>query len=370
MDLNRNYDYKFGIDEEGSVSDPCDEIYRGAAPFSEKETQAVKYLVEASGVITSAMNFHAWGNLWITPFCYSKDPNYETLMDPAVYKFYREFEERIKLRGFTKAGNAMETIQYVANGEASDWMLGVHGIISFSVELGDDSKEDDEFYPSKEGIVRVLTKESVVIDEFFKSNFPIIANTSFGFSATNTTNSTDTHADKHLSQTATSPFLISFANKGIADIKTAYFVLNYFSDDFRFKIDRIEVRTGTKVVKVQWVVNKVSKEVFTESPLTIPKLQTTTVSLVMKDDSHFDFGFRVFVNAKQLFRISNIEENSFKDFVNQLRSVVQSTAVVGLVLIVVLVGVYLFLKKVWSRRSYRQKKGVIEMIDVPQSDFL
>ena len=34
VDLNRNYALKFGLDEEGSVADPCDEIYRGSAPFS------------------------------------------------------------------------------------------------------------------------------------------------------------------------------------------------------------------------------------------------------------------------------------------------------------------------------------------------
>lgn len=27
VDLNRNYDFKFACDEEGSVADPCDEIY-------------------------------------------------------------------------------------------------------------------------------------------------------------------------------------------------------------------------------------------------------------------------------------------------------------------------------------------------------
>lgn len=46
VDLNRNYDFKFGFDEEGSVSDPCDEIYRGKFAFSEPESRAIKKLVE------------------------------------------------------------------------------------------------------------------------------------------------------------------------------------------------------------------------------------------------------------------------------------------------------------------------------------
>lgn len=37
VDLNRNYAYQWGIDENGSSSDPCDECYRGEKPFSEPE---------------------------------------------------------------------------------------------------------------------------------------------------------------------------------------------------------------------------------------------------------------------------------------------------------------------------------------------
>ena len=46
VDLNRNYDYKFALDDIGSSSRQCDEDYRGAHAFSEPETQAVKYFVE------------------------------------------------------------------------------------------------------------------------------------------------------------------------------------------------------------------------------------------------------------------------------------------------------------------------------------
>lgn len=42
VDLNRNYGYKFGIDNEGSSPLPCAMDYRGKHPFSEPETQAVR----------------------------------------------------------------------------------------------------------------------------------------------------------------------------------------------------------------------------------------------------------------------------------------------------------------------------------------
>lgn len=42
VDLNRNYDFKFGEDNVGSNPNPCAEDYRGPYPFSEPETRAVR----------------------------------------------------------------------------------------------------------------------------------------------------------------------------------------------------------------------------------------------------------------------------------------------------------------------------------------
>ena len=49
------------------------------------------------------------------------------------------YDEPEMLRGSLK-GNGMNTIGYDANGEASDWMLATHGILSFSPELGSSGK--------------------------------------------------------------------------------------------------------------------------------------------------------------------------------------------------------------------------------------
>lgn len=56
--------------------------------------------------------------------------------------------------GLRHNGNAIQTINYLANGEASDWMLGKHGIISFSPELGGGSGNPatDNFYPPQKVI--------------------------------------------------------------------------------------------------------------------------------------------------------------------------------------------------------------------------
>jgi len=46
VDLNRNYDYKFGINNKGSSSDVCSEDFRGVHGFSEPETMAVRDFIE------------------------------------------------------------------------------------------------------------------------------------------------------------------------------------------------------------------------------------------------------------------------------------------------------------------------------------
>ena len=44
VDLNRNWDYGWGLNS-GSSSNPADNTYRGSAPFSEPETQAMRRLL-------------------------------------------------------------------------------------------------------------------------------------------------------------------------------------------------------------------------------------------------------------------------------------------------------------------------------------
>lgn len=74
VDLNRNYGYKWKFSKNhGGHDDPCQSDYRGTGPFSEKETQAMKSFIEKNPQIVSAMNFHGYGDLWISPFSYERD---------------------------------------------------------------------------------------------------------------------------------------------------------------------------------------------------------------------------------------------------------------------------------------------------------
>ena len=73
MDLNRNYSYKWNNSRQGGSNRKCRTDYRGPKSFSEPETQAIKKLIEGDPFISSCLNFHAWGNLWIHPYSYTSD---------------------------------------------------------------------------------------------------------------------------------------------------------------------------------------------------------------------------------------------------------------------------------------------------------
>ena len=75
VDLNRNYSFKFGLDNIGSSNNPCEEDYRGTKPFSEPEIRSIKELLVMNKSIISNINFHTYGNAWLYPYNFIHDKN-------------------------------------------------------------------------------------------------------------------------------------------------------------------------------------------------------------------------------------------------------------------------------------------------------
>ena len=163
VDLNRNYGFKFAYDDVGSDYDPCDNTYRGSAPFSEPETRAMRDFLIALPKVRIAVNFHAPGPLFITPFCFDEDAR-NPLLASADYlgakKFYDHAISAASLPDFYKTGPAISTIEYTANGEASDFMLGELGIYALTVELGSDKEEINEFFIKDAADLKTLLLET------------------------------------------------------------------------------------------------------------------------------------------------------------------------------------------------------------------
>ncbi len=62
VDLNRNFAYKWGYDDEGSSPNPTSETYRGASPNSEPETAALDAFEKRIG-FTYGINYHSAAEL-------------------------------------------------------------------------------------------------------------------------------------------------------------------------------------------------------------------------------------------------------------------------------------------------------------------
>ena len=132
VDLNRNYGYFWGYDNGGSSPNQSDETYRGPAPFSEVETQAIKYMCEHHQ-FELALNYHTFGNLLIHPWGYNDLPTDEDLKFKAIGR-------EINKENLFTLGTGTETVGYITNGDSDDYMYGdqteKNKIYAFTPEVG------------------------------------------------------------------------------------------------------------------------------------------------------------------------------------------------------------------------------------------
>jgi len=140
VDLNRNYGYRWGYDNGGSSSNGWDETYRGAGPFSEPETAAVKAFHEKYA-FKAALNFHCYGNLLIHPWGFIN-----SVPEPEGMK---RMSGRLNAEKYFRAGNSYATVHYPVNGGADDWFYAASHAYSFTPELG---TWVDSFWPAPDRI--------------------------------------------------------------------------------------------------------------------------------------------------------------------------------------------------------------------------
>jgi len=146
VDLNRNYGTFWGFDNSGSSPNTDSEVYRGDAPFSEPETQAMKqFCIDNDFKI--ALNYHSFGNLVIYPW------GNDGSNCPDSTSFQLLADQMVDLNKFT-AGTAIETVGYYVNGSSDDWMYGDQtqkpAILSFTPEVGEFY---DGFWPFEDRII-------------------------------------------------------------------------------------------------------------------------------------------------------------------------------------------------------------------------
>jgi len=142
VDLNRNYGYEWGYDDGGSSPDSTRATYRGPAPFSEPETQAVRdFTIDRN--IEVALNYHTFGNLLIHPWGFNDTPTDEDDVFKSMGRAMIDENEYVM-------GTGTETVGYVVNGDSDDYLYGEEGekdkIYAFTPEVG------RGFWPDQEEI--------------------------------------------------------------------------------------------------------------------------------------------------------------------------------------------------------------------------
>jgi len=151
VDLNRNWGYMWGYDDEGSSPYCWDETYRGSAPFSEPETQSIRNFIN-SRQFRMCLDYHSFGMLLLYPWGYG--PFYT----PDQNLFVALADTMSALNGHTP-GTPWEVL-YSVNGGSIDWEYGEQvtkpKIIAISPEVGND---DDGFWPPQSRILPLCQLE-------------------------------------------------------------------------------------------------------------------------------------------------------------------------------------------------------------------
>ncbi|MDQ3015924.1 MAG: immune inhibitor A [Bacteroidota bacterium] len=142
VDLNRNYGYEWGHDDEGSSGFEGSDTYRGPSAFSEPETKAIQFFCNTHE-FKIAINHHSYGNLLIYPWGYSDHHTQDSTT-------FTSYSSLLTEQNHFVYGLGEETVGYKTNGDSDDWMFGDLDIYAMTAEVGD---SEDWFYPTRDRII-------------------------------------------------------------------------------------------------------------------------------------------------------------------------------------------------------------------------
>jgi hypothetical protein len=128
VDLNRNFAYKWGYDDEGSSPNPTSQTYRGASPASEPETRALDAFEKRVG-FTYGINYHSAAELLL----YGVGWQVATpTPDDVLYKALAGTPGNSAVPGYHPQ---VSSELYTTNGEADGHASNVNGMAMFTPEM-------------------------------------------------------------------------------------------------------------------------------------------------------------------------------------------------------------------------------------------
>ncbi|CAL9567794.1 M14 family zinc carboxypeptidase [Streptomyces sp. enrichment culture] len=170
VDLNRNFPYKWGYDDEGSSPNPAGQTYRGPAPGSEPETKAIDALQKRIG-FTYGINYHSAAELllygvgWQVATPTPDDVLYEALAgtpgNSAIPGYHPQLSSEL----------------YTTNGEADGHASNVNGMAMFTPEMStcqtaSQADPDDAWEPGDCRSIFTFPDDEKLIQQEFAKNVP------------------------------------------------------------------------------------------------------------------------------------------------------------------------------------------------------
>lgn len=170
VDLNRNFAYKWGYDDEGSSPNPTSETYRGASPGSEPETRALDRFEKRIG-FTYGINYHSAAELLL----YGVGWQVATpTPDDVLYKALAGTPDNPAIPGYR---SQVSSELYTTNGEADGHASNVNGMAMFTPEMStcqtaSNTDPDDAWNAADCPSVFNFPDDEKLIQQEFEKNVP------------------------------------------------------------------------------------------------------------------------------------------------------------------------------------------------------
>ncbi|MEU4995483.1 M14 family zinc carboxypeptidase [Streptomyces sp. NPDC021622] len=170
VDLNRNFAYKWGYDNEGSSPKPSSETYRGTGPMSEPETKALDRFQKRIG-FEYGINYHSAAELIL----YGVGWQVATpTPDDVLYKALAGTPEKPAIPGYHPQ---VASELYTTNGEADGHAGNINGISMFTPEMSTCQTvsaldPNDPWKPEDCASIFTFPDDEKLIQEEFAKNIP------------------------------------------------------------------------------------------------------------------------------------------------------------------------------------------------------
>ncbi len=155
VDINRNYGYRWGYDNEGSSGVPASDLYRGPAPFSEPETAAVRDLFMERD-FRAVVSYHSYSQIILYPWGYTTAPAPREAELRTIAETMSGLIAAVD--GTVYAAGQASSALYTTNGDTVDWTYSVAGAPSYTIELPPVDVDGGGFFNDESAIATVFAE--------------------------------------------------------------------------------------------------------------------------------------------------------------------------------------------------------------------